>query len=457
MYNEHDFIEKLLYRAGKMDLYQEAKAEIELFRKNNKVEYLFFVSELVKLIKERFFEYPLIRMSGGSSICAYILGIHTINPTHYEISNMFFFNRHYENDYKPRFDISVPSSKIDETIKALKELTNSDVEDYKSGLYCFGEKKQFIVGIYGSNYLERCLQSLNLVISLQDGHACYEEDCATIKYMLEKDYKGFILPNLSFTLIADFPTLYEYMELKKPKNLDELAKLICLSESTFYNKELVLERLGKDGLKDLIFSKEQTLSILKRYEIDEDRAFVLLDTLFKGSKLFESDKLLLESNGVPEDIINQLENVKYLSDLSFALQEVKIAYQIAYCKTYFEDEFEDKIIATPYAESFVGPFFYIGGRIMAHKDSMRNFNKLTRFFDDPLSHFDYFESLGIDGDYGNYPRGRVIYNNYHKEFYVYLDKYLNNKDIKEMIKTIYCLKKGKVVFKRDIHYTHDGL
>ena len=65
--------------------------------------------------------------------------------------------------------------------------------------------------------------------------------------------------------------------------------------------------------------------------------------------------------------------------------------------------------------------------------------------------------LGIDGDYGNYPRGRVIFDNFHRKFIVYLDKALDKKEIKESIKLTYCLEEERTVFKRDAHYTHDFL
>ena len=455
-FKSEEFEELLLKEAEKFGIYQEAHDELELYRTNNQIEYLFWVYKFVEAIKENVFKYPILRMAGATSVCAYILGIHMVNPIKYELSNKFFFQRHYKYNLSPRFDITIPKSQMEEAIKTLNKLTNNTVEFFIGGLYRFGDKKQFTIGLYGSNFLERCLQSLNIVKSYQYDYECYEDDPEFINYILEEDHKGFCLPNLAGCVPVALSKLYEYMDAAKPNNLDDLAKLISLGESVFKNEKYVVECLRCYGLEDTICSREQALNVLSRYDVDEDRALVILDTIMAGDALFESDILLLESNEVPSFIIEQLENIRYLSHLSFAIQETKIIYKIVTGKKWFIDDFE-KILPNPYPHSFVGPFFYIGGRLFSHRDQLTNFDKLTRFFNDPVSHFDYFNMLGIDGDYDNYPRGRVIYDNFHRKFIVYLDKALEKKDIKESIKLTYCLEEGRTVFKRDSHYTHDGL
>lgn len=456
LFKNEDFIKEILDKAEKVGLYNEAKEEIELYKKNKQIEYLFWVSNFIEYIKEEIFEYPLLRMAGATSVCAYVLGMHSVNPVKYGLSNKFFFQRHYKFNYPPRFDVTVPKSKMEDAIKLLNKLTSNSVEAFTGGLYRFGDRKQFTVGIYGSNYLERCLQSLNIVKSYQYGHECDDDNPEFINYILEDDDKGFCLPNLAGCVPVALSKLYEYMDASKPKSLNDLAKLISLGESVFKDEKLVLKCLREYGLEDTICSREQVINLLSRYEIDEDRALVIFDTLLAGDTLFECDRLLLESNEVPSYIIEQLENIKYLSHLSFALQETNIVYKIVTGKKWFVDDFE-KILPVIYPHSFVGPFFYIDGRIFSHRDSLSNFDQLTRFFDDPVSHFDYFQTLGIDGDYGNYPRGRVIFDNFHRKFIVYLDKALDKKEIKESIKLTYCLEEERTVFKRDAHYTHDFL
>ena len=175
-FKSEEFEELLLKKAEKLGLYQETLDELELYRKNNQIEYLFWVYNYVKLIKEDMFEYPILRMAGATSVCAYVLGIHMVNPIKYELSNKFFFQRHYKYNLSPRFDITVPKSQMEEAVKILNRLVNNTVEVFIGGLYRFGDKKQFTIGLYGSNYLERCLQSLNIVKSYQYGYECYEDD-----------------------------------------------------------------------------------------------------------------------------------------------------------------------------------------------------------------------------------------------------------------------------------------
>ena len=82
-----------------------------------------------------------------------------------------------------------------------------------------------------------------------------------------------------------------------------------------------------------------------------------------------------------------------------------------------------------------------------------------RFFDSSVSHLTYFDSLGREGDYGNYPRGRVLFDNYRRRFYVYLDKSLNNEKIRKRIIEEFNLYnyRYRTYFKEDEHYCHDEL
>ena len=107
---------------------------------------------------------------------------------------------------------------------------------------------------------------------------------------------------------------------------------------------------------------------------------------------------------------------------------------------------------------FVGPFFYVDGQILGVKTNISEGNINDDFINSPVSHFDCFKFLGIEGDYGNYPRGRVIYNNKTNEFYLYIDKeYKNNQEVIDMVMIRYHLSGYNTVIKTDSHYTHDYL
>ena len=111
-----------------------------------------------------------------------------------------------------------------------------------------------------------------------------------------------------------------------------------------------------------------------------------------------------------------------------------------------------------YLHQYVGPFFYINGAIKAAKTDVIKGNINDDFINGPISHFDYFQTLGIDDDYGHYPRGRVIYNNKTNEFIIYLDKSLiNKKEVIEQIMYLYRLKNQNTLVKTDEHYAHDNL
>lgn len=107
---------------------------------------------------------------------------------------------------------------------------------------------------------------------------------------------------------------------------------------------------------------------------------------------------------------------------------------------------------------YVGPFFYIDGKIKGLRIDITDANINDHFINSPVSHFDYFNFLGIDDDYGHYPRGRVIYDNSSNEFIVYIDKSLiKNKEVIDMVMARYNLCSYNTVIKTDEHYTHDNL
>ena len=111
-----------------------------------------------------------------------------------------------------------------------------------------------------------------------------------------------------------------------------------------------------------------------------------------------------------------------------------------------------------YFHQYVGPFFYINGKVHMFRTDIACGNIKDHFINSPVSHFDYFNFLGIDGDYGNYQRGRVIYNNFTNEFYIYVDKSLKkNKDVIETIMLQCNLRSSNTKIKTDEHYTHDNL
>ena len=148
--------------------------------------------------------------------------------------------------------------------------------------------------------------------------------------------------------------------------------------------------------------------------------------------LSESEEILLLSHEIPQEFLDYIQNNKNLN------------------QCLVEEGQEENI-------SLVGPFFYIDKKLYTHSVPLKDFKKNERFYNDQISHFDLFSTLGIDGDYGNYPRGRVIYDSLKDKFIVYLDKTIMTGNVKQLVMMTYCLEERKTVFKRDAHYKHDNL
>lgn len=111
-------------------------------------------------------------------------------------------------------------------------------------------------------------------------------------------------------------------------------------------------------------------------------------------------------------------------------------------------------------DKFVGPFFLVSGKLYALRISVLEGEVTGDFVNHPKSHFDFFKEIphGPYDDYGNYPRGRVVFNKAKNIFYIYADKtIISDESVIKQIKKNYNLEKERVVVRRDSHYTHDNL
>ena len=468
LFSKEEFVSKLKERAEKRNLLQAALSEIEAYDKYDQLEYLAIVEKFIEVLKEIDVPYSYLRMAGATSVVAYLLGISKINPVNHGLSNRFFFDYEFKDGgIGPRFDICIPKSKKDEALKVLNRLCSINPKTSDASIIRFGENDKYRIGIYGSSYLDRLTDTIKIMINdnlsrwcskefdhIQDTDDNYND---VIKYMLADDGKGFCLPNLNGCVLGVPSDLYELIDAGKPKNLCDLAKINCLMYGVFKSKKKLLESLKENGLDGTIYIREQLFELLvSNYDIQECDAYQIAEDIIQKRELTEWEDLVLKSHEVPKFILEQLDNIKYLHYMSASLQEIVAAYYMAEIKMWLPGDFE-KLLPVPYKHSFVGPFFYINKRLYSYTDSMTNHNGNVRFFDAPISHFEYFDTLGIDGDYGNYPRGRVIFDNFHKQFIVYLDKDLMTEDIKMSIMLAYCLEEGQTIFKRDSHYTHNDL
>ena len=468
MFDKENFVSRIKSKAEKVGLSDVVKKELLELEKYDQLEYLFIVEKFIKGLSEIDVPFTIVRMGGGTSAVAYLLGIHKINPVKYGLSNRFFFEYPYKDiENGPRFDISIPKSKMEEAVRVLNRISRINFLKSHGAFYRFGENDKYRIGLYSSDYLDRLVNAIRIMTNdnlsqwcsqeldhIQDVDDNYDD---VIEYMLSDDKKGFCLPALNGCVLGIPSELYELIEAGKPKDLYDLAKINCLMYGSFKNKKKLLKSLKENGIDGTIYSREQLFDLLvKQYEIEESDAFQIIEDITKRKELTEWEELTLKSHEVPDSILTQLGDIRFLYHMSASLQEIQVAYYLAEIKMWFPDKFE-KLLPVPYKTSFVGPFFYINKKLYSFKDSMTNYGGNTRFFDASISHFEYFNMLGIDGDYGNYPRGRVVFDNFHKKFIVYLDKDLMREDIKKEILFSYHLEEWQAVFKRDSHYTHDGL
>lgn len=463
MYNEQEFIERIKSKAGELNILKEVEKELDIFNRCGSIEYLYLLEIFMNRIQKESVRGTMLRLGSADSYVGYILGFHKINPKEYPLFNSLFINRdYYDNELGPRFDISVPKSKKDEVIRILNEISPIDNDKSEGSIYYFGNNSKFRVGIFASELLETLTKSVDLLKENYIGNWCTApfsnlNDKKILDYMFHFDDKGYYLPNLNGCLISSPSNIYLYMEASELHSLYDLAAINSISYCVFKDKELIIRILKQYGVELTIASKEQVLDILcNQYDMEEETVLRILDDILAKHHLSESDELILKSYEVPDFIISQLENANYLHYLSSSMEEVKIAYHLASIKMCLEEEFSELIPIYHY-DSFVGPFFYIKGKLFAYKKSMREFNGNIRFFNALISHLEYFDTLYIRGDYGNYPRGRVLFDNYRKKFIVYLDKDLLNNKVKQQILETYNLDKYKVIFKTDSHYTHDNL
>lgn len=457
MFDKEIFLSRIKSKAEKAGLSDIVSKELAEFEKYDQIEYLNILERFIKTLGEIGVPCTLLRMAGGTSTVAYLLGLHKINPIKYNLSSRSFFERSYEGGgVGPRFDISIPRSKREEAITALDKIAKINFKTSYGAYFYFGKNDKYRVGLYFSDYLDR-LAKVSTKWCSEDFDHLQETSSGNdvIKYMLSEDDKGFCMPHLTGCVLGTPSDFYELMEAGKPKDLYDLAKIDCLMYGLFKSKKKLLKSLKENGLDGTVYSREQLYDLLvNHYEIGESDAFQIVKDVCLGNKLTEWEELTLKSHEVPDYIVSQLANIRHLGYMSFSMQEIYVAYRLAEFKMHHDDEFE-KLLSIPYKHSFVGPFFYINGKLHFFDDLVSCFKADMRFFDSSISHFSYFKKLGLEGDYGNYPRGRVIFDNFHKKFIVYLDKDLMKEDIKDEIVRAYRLEKGQTVFKRDSHYTHN--
>ncbi len=107
----------------------------------------------------------------------------------------------------------------------------------------------------------------------------------------------------------------------------------------------------------------------------------------------------------------------------------------------------------------IGIFFLYRSKLYTLKiDKNKISNKTSEFIDSDFSHNDMFELLrrkigiGINTEYFNVPRGRVLYSIRDQRYRVYLTRSINNSNIQDLIIKCFILNAYDVDFLHDEHY-----
>ena len=446
-YDEKQFLDKVKTVAESLRLNEE------LYREFDYLDFLYNLYLFITKIEERKIKYSLHHIHSGSTIFSILLGYEKAKRITGEFDFEPYFIDEFDDEKVPTFTICVSSSRKEEVVSILSSIVNVDFEHSSYNVYFFGKNHKYHINVLLSPYIDR-LDKLETLTGL-DNDEIPEGDIDIINYILEQDNKCYYMPNLYGCFLGGVRYLYQMMEIVKPTNLLDLTKLECINRAEYKDFSVVIESLKSYGLEFTLYSKEQLKHLLINiYEIPYKEALLIIEDVSRGRDLSSSRKETLLSYEVPEYIVTQFDNIQYLPYSIFDFFKMRLVYLLAYYKKHYAEQFLTTL-DTSFKGSYVGPFFYINDKLYGHTDKMTTFNPNIRFFDSGFSHFGYFASLPIKGDYGNYPRGRVIFDNYNKKFIVYIDKSLDKKKIRDSIITKYIIPEERVVFEYDEHYTHD--
>lgn len=446
LFNEKEFEELILKKAKEIEDPGVAELELKEYKKADLLEYLFYVYRFCKVLKENNILY-LVRYGFYPSYMMEILGVDDFP----DVLNEFPVSR-YDNGKEDIFQIYIPNGFRDKVIELFSEITNcSEIPD-KYGKIFFVENGKYHISLIQHTLLYKLsLLPRRIIQSVKP----YDND--VINFMFEEDKKGYYMSNLYGCVIGNIKLWDDLISAAKPKRIKDFQIIYALRGAIFTDINLITKHIKEYGLGNIIYDEERFYEILcDQYDIDVEEAKDIKSRLNVFEGLNESHELILKSSCVPDYIIEELNVLHYLPSSKRSLVHLQLTYCLAYIKFYYRDEFL-KTLPLHHNQAYVGPFFFIDNIVHGHLEHVNYFEQDLRFFDSQKSHLDFFDTLFIDGDYGNYPRGRVVFDNYNRIFIVYLDKSLMTEEIENSIKYTYCLLKERVVFKSDPQYTHDGL
>lgn len=77
----------------------------------------------------------------------------------------------------------------------------------------------------------------------------------------------------------------------------------------------------------------------------------------------------------------------------------------------------------------IGPFFYIHGKLIYNACPLSEGREQAGKLDNPYGHEQLYDSSFKDGDYIDYPRGRVIWDKINSHAIIYIDPCIQNQTV----------------------------
>lgn len=98
----------------------------------------------------------------------------------------------------------------------------------------------------------------------------------------------------------------------------------------------------------------------------------------------------------------------------------------------------------------IGPFFWIRSKLIFNTIPANEGRIQAGKYDNPYSHEKLFDDNFRQGDYIDFPRGRVIWDSEENRSVIYIDPCINRQNVIDRICEVFCLE--KYIVSGDEHY-----
>lgn len=309
-----------------------AEVELEAFKNGGQLEYLFYVYNFCKVLKDNNI-LSFVRYDDYPSFIMEILGMDDSDHIINEMQNIKYI--HNRNN---RFDVYIPSGKNMQAINLFSEITSYSTRIRNPYRIFFGENEKYQIGLIQNEYLN-VLSKINedILNNIQFN------DIRIINYMLQFNDKDYHMFNISERMKAQLNSWYSLINIAKPKSIGDLVKIYALLKGNFNNRKLLVQHIEKYGLDNIICCRDQLYTVLcDQYHISKEKVDTIWYNQMSLHHLTKSDELLLESYKVPKHIVSQLNNMRCLVQAIHAVINVELICKLNYIiKIYYNDNFID--------------------------------------------------------------------------------------------------------------------